>query len=195
MMSNRRPQIERLSEETWARIKRNVFARLDAEELRLASPARLRRQPWLPLAAFVLSGAAAAIVVMLWHHPQRVAVDTPSRIATVEAGTHVSYGELGLDVAAQSALVVSGDDERGRLVVLDRGAVTCEVAPRLGRPPFVVQAGDVRVQVIGTRFVVARKDDGATVTVEHGTVEVSSPGGHAFVHAGESWPAPKVAAP
>ena len=193
-MSNRRPQIERLNEETWNRIKRNVFAQLDAEEAqRPIYDPRIKRR-LLPVWAFALSGAAAAIIVTLAvHRPNPPAIaqaPAPSRIVTDTSGTHVSYGELGLDVAAQSALVVSGDDEHGRLVVLDRGAVTCEVAPRHGRPPFVVQAGDVRVTVVGTRFSVYRHEESATVTVDHGTVEVASPSERVLITGGEAWPKP-----
>jgi len=189
-MNKRPPEIERLPHDTWDRIKRNVFAQLDAEDAQRPMFDQRPKRRWLPIAAFVLSGAAAAVVVtLLVHHPGPMLAQ-PSHLTTKEAGTHVSYGELGLDVAAQTDLMVSGDDEHGRLVVLDRGAVTCEVAPRRGRPPFVVQAGDVRVTVIGTRFGVARYEEGVTVLVDHGTVEVSSPREHAFVHTGERWPKP-----
>jgi hypothetical protein len=192
---DKRPPIERLPEDTWSRIKRNVFAQLDTEESQrpIFDPRNKRR--WLPITAFVLSGAAAAVVVtLLVHHPAAI-VAQPSHLTTQEAGTHISYGELALDVAAESELMVSGDDDHGRLLVLDRGAVTCELAPRHGRPPFVVQAGDARITVIGTRFLVTRHEQSATVFVEHGTVEVSSPSEHVFVSTGESWPKPAVETP
>lgn len=198
-MNNRRPHIERLPEESWNRIKRNVFAQLDAEEAqRPIFDPRIKRR-LLPIWAFALSGAAAAVAVtLLVRHPAPPVVaqaPAPSRIVTDTSGTHVSYGELGLEVAAQSALVVSGDDDHGRLVVLDRGAVTCEVAPRHGRPPFVVQAGDVRVTVVGTRFAVYRHDETATVTVDHGTVEIASPTERISITDGETWPKPIVEQP
>src|SRR5262245_58794136 len=140
---SKRPNIERLSEDTWARVKRNVFAALDAEAARRPlRAARRKRHNWgTPLVAFVLGGvASAAAVVLLVRRPvtHEVVAPASSRIVTANAATHVSIGELGLDVAAHSSLEVSGDDERGRLVFLDRGAVTCEVAPRRGRPPFAV---------------------------------------------------------
>src|SRR5262249_15375027 len=105
-MSNRRPQIERLSEESWARIKRKVFAQLDAEEAQrpIFDP---RKRRALPIWAFVLSGAAAAVMVTLAvRRPNLPPVaQQPSHIVTHDSGTHVSYGELLLEVAAQSALV------------------------------------------------------------------------------------------
>jgi hypothetical protein len=84
---------------------------------------------------------------------------------------------------------VRGDDERGVNVMLEQGAVTCEVAPRRGRPPFVVDAGEVRVRVVGTRFTVTREGPGARVHVDHGAVEVTSHGAVVMLHDGESWPA------
>jgi hypothetical protein len=74
-------------------------------------------------------------------------------------------------------------------VVLDRGTVTCEVAPRRGRPPFVVDAGEVRVQVVGTRFTVTRGSGETSVGVDHGVVEVAVGGVVTVLHDGERWPA------
>jgi FecR protein len=85
-------------------------------------------------------------------------------------------------------VLVSGDDDHGVDVVLDRGAVTCEVAPRRGRPPFVVDAGDVRVRVVGTRFTVTRDTLATSVAVDHGVVEVIEGGKVTTLHDGERWP-------
>jgi hypothetical protein len=85
--------------------------------------------------------------------------------------------------------MVSGDDEQGIDVVLDRGQVTCEVAPRRGRPPFRLEAGEVHVRVMGTKFTVTRDAAGTTVDVEHGSVEVTSLGVVTSVTQGGHWPA------
>jgi hypothetical protein len=61
------------------------------------------------------------------------------------------------------------------------------VAPRGERPPFVVQAGDVRVRVVGTRFGVSRGRDAVTVDVTKGIVEVESHGEIQRVGAGQRW--------
>jgi hypothetical protein len=57
-----------------------------------------------------------------------------------------------------------------------------------------VQAGAVRVEVVGTRFAVARDGEAATVEVEEGTVRVVAGGQVTLVHAGERWPARAAAA-
>jgi hypothetical protein len=75
--------------------------------------------------------------------------------------------------------------------------VECEVAPREARPPFVVQAGDVSVRVVGTHFRVTRHGEAADVVVAKGVVEVTGHGERNLVRAGEVWPpgALRAAAP
>ena len=191
----RRVEVEPLSEARWTRIERGLFARLDAddasERARAQSsvrPPRPSRAKWIAAIA-VASAAAAAVGALasrgLWTAPVTASA---SHIATSGAASHVALAEAALDVGPQSELEVSGDDARGVLVVLDRGRVECEVAPRRGRPPFVVKAGEVRVRVVGTRFAVERDGASVHVTVAKGVVEVESHGDVQSVGAGESWP-------
>jgi hypothetical protein len=95
---------------------------------------------------------------------------------------------VSLDVDPQSAVVVDNEARQGLLILLDRGSIVCEVAPRSPDAPLIVQAGAMRVRVIGTRFSVTRVGDSAQVKVSHGTVEVSVLGQSRRVHAGEVWP-------
>jgi hypothetical protein len=200
MALGKKIDVEPLSDARWARIERGLFEKLDSEPLGQApapeplpvvvAPARSWK---IPLAAALAIAAAIALVfgAMRFVSPAAVTVvaNNPSRIVTGASDSHLVLGENTLDVAPESALVVSGTDDNGVLVVMDRGKVTYEVAPRKGRPPFVVQAGGVRVRVIGTRFTVARDGDTARVSVDHGVVEVSARGEATLVRAGESWPA------
>lgn len=200
MALGKKIEVEPLSDARWSRIERGLFEKLDAEPVGVAPPPELlpvvdvpRRSWTAPLAAASAIAAAIALVVgaMRLFAPAgapTVAVNNPSRIVTGASDSHLVLGENSLDVAPESALVVSGADDNGVLVVMDRGKVTYEVAPRKGRPPFVVQAGGVRVRVIGTRFTVARDGDSATVAVDHGVVEVTAQGRSVLVKAGESWP-------
>lgn len=57
-----------------------------------------------------------------------------------------------------------------RRVVLVEGEAWFEVAKNPEKP-FVVEAGDVRVQAVGTAFSVRRRDTGADVLVTEGVVE------------------------
>jgi hypothetical protein len=95
---------------------------------------------------------------------------------------------LSLDVEPQSAVVVSAETAQGLLIVVDRGSITCDVAPRPSDAPLIVQAGSARVRVLGTRFSVTRFGESARVKVQQGVVEVSASGRSQRVRAGETWP-------
>lgn len=206
-MTYRAPKVDvdDYTEERWDDIERSVFAKLDGEEA-LASNRRVvqgaealpaeRALRWRPAVAFVIAGAAAAAIGGLVFHSMSPGVSmtaAPSRITTAGSESHVTLGEAALDVGPNSAVLVSGDDEHGILVILDKGRVDCAVAPRKGRPPFVVTAGDVRVVVVGTRFTVTHPDGSTRVDVREGVVEVTSHGETASVHAGETWPSSAAA--
>ena len=198
-------EIEPLNDARWSRIEKSLFERLDRRDEPLAAPppesevapVRSWRAKGFAIGALALAAAVLLVVVgvRMWPSPspRSVVAANPSRIVTGASDSHLALGESSIDVGPESALVVSGDDARGLVVVLDRGKVTCEVAPRGARPAFIVQAGDVRVRVIGTRFTVTRVHgearDTAKVEVAHGVVEVSAHGTTTMVRAGETWPA------
>jgi hypothetical protein len=192
----RRLEIESLDKARWDRIERNLRDRLDQEPVSARQPVREERSP-RPVVAFVLAGAAAAVVgVLAWSalHPAQHGAALPAqatvtRVETRDAPSHLAVGESSLDVAAHSAVRIEGSDESGVNVSLDHGAIDCEVSPRHGRPPFLVHAGDVTVRVVGTHFHVDHEDGQTHVSVQHGAVEVESHGDKALVPAGSSWPA------
>jgi hypothetical protein len=187
----RRFEIEPLSAQRWAKIERNVRERVE-QEGPSAPPARPARQSAL---AFAMVAAAAIVIGGVgweWLRPiprAPVSLVSVSRVDTEETGSRVSIGESVLEVGPWSSARVEGDDASGITVTLDRGDVTCDVAPRNGRPPFSVRAGTVTVKVIGTHFHVTRVAGGARVEVDRGTVEVDEGTKSDLVHAGESWPA------
>jgi hypothetical protein len=188
-------EVEPLSDQRWSRIERSLMERLEAESnasKRTVEPRRrLGGRAWLVAAALVgvVGGATVAFVSM----PQRVAVEQPSRITTGPTASHLALSGLTLDVEPESAVVVGAETPQGMLIVVDRGSIVCEVAPRPSDAPLIVQAGATRVRVVGTRFSVARLGESARVKVSHGVVEVSASGLSARVHAGEEWPADEVA--
>lgn len=121
---------------------------------------------------------------------------TLSHVETGSGESTLTLGESTVKVDRESAVLVGGDAKSGVLLVLDRGGVTCDVAPRAGRPPFVVQAGNVRVRVVGTRFQVGRAGSNVTVHVDHGMVEVTADGRPRMLRDGESFnttPGPEAA--
>ena len=131
----------------------------------------------LAAALFVLAGALAAISA-----PPPGGISLPdarqeaTRVETAANGSRIEFGESTIDVGPTSAVRLGGDDSHGIVVTLDRGRVECDVAPRRGRPPFVVLAGGVEVRVIGTHFGVTRSADAVGVDVQRGQVEVTSDG-------------------
>ena len=118
-----------------------------------------------------------------------------ARIATATSPSHLTVEGAAIDVAPSSAITFADERDGATVIRLERGTVTCEVAPRSERAPFVVEAGTTRVTVVGTRFGVTRVGDHAQVWVAHGTVEVGDDGVTQLVHAGEryvpgdGWPA------
>ncbi len=179
-------EVEPLPEQRWRQIKGDVFDTLDRES---AEPvvSSSRRWPWLVGSGVV---AAAVVLAVVWTSGKRRAkpVDS-SRVVTSESSTQLDFGGASFDVAPHSAVVLSGDDERGVLAVLERGKITCHVTPRKGRPPFVVRSGEVTVEVVGTVVSVQRTGDLAIVEVTRGTVRVRHRDKVDTVGAGQRWPA------
>ncbi len=118
-----------------------------------------------------------------------------TRIVTTSAETRTTLGDAALTLAADSDVRVRGNDSEGWLIELERGEVECEVAPRRGRAAFVVQAGETRVSVVGTRFSVRRAGDSVSVSVREGHVQVESGKRVALLGPGERWPAASAEPP
>jgi hypothetical protein len=192
-------EVEVVSARRWAKLERSLFARWDEEQQRQDAEAEPRpvrqgvpfRSGWrVAASALVLVAVAASIVCFVtWRRAfDAVGLDRTSRIATGANGSHLSLQGLTLDVEPESAVVLGSPSEHGLLIVLDRGKIVCEVAPRSAGAPLVVQAGSVEVKVVGTRFSVTRSGEKARVAVEHGIVEVAAEGRVVRVGAGEVWP-------
>jgi hypothetical protein len=186
-------EVEPLSEQRWAKIEQAVFERLDDPAFGAAANSRplrtgsRRLAVWLAAAAaFCVVGVALAVAGVFAGGNSSGAL---SRISTGATASHVALPGLLLDVSPDSAIVVSGSQGESQLIVLDRGAVACDVAHRRPGAPLFVQAGEVRVEVVGTRFHVSRHGEAARVAVQEGVVRVTSRGQTQAVRAGESWPA------
>lgn len=202
--------VEPLPRSAWDRIEAGLFERLDQGEHRrwvAEAPPRRRARVW-----WAFAPVAAALALLALRSPlgllqptgsggaapeappgapapiARLAPAPATHIATTDAATRTTIGEATLTLQARSEMHVSGSDAEGWRVVLDRGQVDCDVAPRRGRPPFVVQAGKTRVTVVGTRFTVGREGAEARVHVHEGHVRVQSGAEERTLAPGESWP-------
>ena len=78
-----------------------------------------------------------------------------------------------IQLAPESAVALAFDPSLRRVELL-RGDAFFEVAGETNRP-FRVQAGAVETVVLGTRFAVSLRPDGAQVAVEEGSVRVDHP--------------------
>ena len=88
---------------------------------------------------------------------------------------------ITLGGATQVAIRFSRD---ARLVALEKGEAFFQVAQDTQRP-FSVLIGDSEVRAIGTAFNINRRDNNITVSVIHGTVDVSRQGGEIDLDAGD----------
>ena len=185
-------QVEPLSEQRWSKIERSLLSRLELEGNAATNSLPLPRSRWggrAWLLAAALVTAVCGAVLLARGLPERARVDHPSRITTGSTSSHLALSGLSLDVEPQSAVVVGAETPQGILIVIDRGSIVCQVAPRANGEPLIVQAGEARVRVVGTRFRVTRLGESARVKVQEGVVEVSSRGSTFRVQAGQEWPA------
>lgn len=102
-----------------------------------------------------------------WRYDQITAVGEQRTMTLADGSTMWLNTDSAVDIAI---------DAGTRRVRLMRGEAYFDVRknPAL---PFVVDAGDGRVEVLGTAFSVRRQDQGVDVIVQRGRVRVSSPGG------------------
>jgi hypothetical protein len=189
-----KPGIEPHSEARWDRIEESLMERLEAlppqerpgdERGSEGAPRRvLRRGAVVALVSGFAAAAAAAVAV---HGGWGARHSTTSRVATEASASHVTIGESSLDLSPESGIAVA-DDDHATVVTLERGEVAFHVAPREKDRPFLVEAGDVHVRVVGTEFTVRRVGVAAAVSVRRGVVEVREHDELTRLTAGELWP-------
>jgi len=176
------------------RVEKKLFARLAAVELAervdaVLPPPRKSRMPYV-MGVAALAAAVFALVLFLRRDAAPAPeVASPSRVVTPVGGeSRFIVGDAVIDAKSDTSVEVQHDENGAITLVLARGAVDCDVEPRHGRPPFRVIAGDVKVEVVGTRFTVTRTPS-ARVDVARGKVKVTTSAGTTLVEAGESCPA------
>lgn len=188
-----RPPVDQMSDLSWARVERGLWARLDGTATTQIAAPPSRRWLWIALPSAVVAAAAAIAFVVFFKRPMHglpdapvaatVVEETPMRVVTGDAPSTITVGDAHVTLAADSAVVMPRANEAA---VLEKGTATFAIAPRTGRQ-FVVVAGDAVVRVIGTKFRVARFEERVTVAVERGVVDVTFQGATTKVSAGQSW--------
>lgn len=194
-----RPPVEPMSDLSWARVERGLWARLDGTATTQIAAPRARRWLWIAVPSVAIAGAIAATFAFVIDTPKaslpsptiaapstpRVE-DNPMRVVSGSAPSTITVGDAHVTLDAESAVVMPRASDATSTAVLERGAAWFAIAPRTGRQ-FVVVAGDAVVRVIGTKFRVARSEEHVTVAVERGLVDVTFQGATVKVPAGQTW--------
>lgn len=132
--------------------------------------ARARRQPgrapWLAAGLGIAASVTLAVGLWFWVTPdtQTYATDDAPLTVALEDGSHVYLNR-------HSRLEVRFDDDR-RAVSLSEGEAAFDIAHDPAHP-FVVSAGDHKVEVLGTAFNVLNHGDAFAVAVQRGVVAVT----------------------
>lgn len=139
-------------------------------------PRRVRRWP-LPLAT------AACLLLALWLAPPGWHADVRTEVGEIREVTLEDGSLLHLNGATALDWNANVDDQRR--VRLYRGQVDFQVAADTSHP-FIIEAGDARIRVTGTRFDVNLLGEQVMLAVSEGHVQVSdADGNERAVQAGE----------
>lgn len=153
---------------------RAAWTRADALHGRHAAaaprPALPRFSRWRVAAGIVLAVALGA--PLAWLAPGR----TVRELATAVGENRTVALADGSRVTLNTDSRLRADASRPRTVRLERGEAYFDIAHDAAHP-FVVEAGDSRVTVLGTRFTVRREGDAVRVLVAQGRVRLAGGGG------------------
>jgi hypothetical protein len=182
-----------MSEARRDRVEREVFARLDAmrdvDHANEIAPVR-RASRRLPIfaAGFAFVAAAASVVFLVSREAPPARPSSPSLVVTpAGVSSRFTVGDAVIDAGSDTSVEVKQDANGTTTLTLASGRVECEVMPRPNRAPVRVIAGDVTVEVVGTRFEVSRLGEVTRVDVARGKVKVHGNGEQRYVSAGQSW--------
>ena len=199
-MSDVRPPVEPMSDVSWARVERGLWARLDGTATTQIAAPPSRRWVWIAVPSLAVAAAIALVFTFsidtpkpLPSKPVAIVEETPMRVVSGSSPSTITVGDAHVTLDADSAVVMPRAGATESAAVLERGAAWFAIAPRTNRQ-FVVVAGDAVVRVIGTKFRVARSEERITVEVERGLVDVTFQGATVKIAAGETWDSsPKTA--
>ena len=107
--------------------------------------------------------------------------DSPKQLASTRfvaehEPSDTMLGDVSIHLDPATTLLVVENAAHSSLCVLKRGTARFSVPHRGERPAFVVQGGDVRVEVVGTQFRVERSGGSSRVDAYEGTVRVTARG-------------------
>jgi tetratricopeptide (TPR) repeat protein len=159
----------KMSDIARARIKNELVAKHGREAGATKSRART------PLIAAGIGIAATAATAMIVAH----FAGTPSTKVEGEVTKKGLLADGSTYIAEQGAKVTVLGPRRVKV----EGAALLDVAP--GKGTFVVETGHGKIEVLGTRFLVAADAARTTAAVVRGSVKLSNKDGNVTLHAGE----------
>lgn len=150
---------------------------------------RRNRLSVVGVAVAVAAGIALGVTVSGGsdsQNPVAALPENPSAAGIQSNQTPVRIGERAIvtPLEPETEVVATRVTTTSIDVRLDRGAAHFEVGPNK-RAPFRVLAGDVEIEVVGTEFTVARRQQQTIVQVSHGVVLVRSNGTEYTLRAGD----------
>ncbi len=154
----------------WSKERESVVGQRLARKLRQRT--RARRAGLVAVAA-ALVAAAGAVTLSMRHEP------------TAPLILRFADGSFATALRPETVLVARVDRPDQTAVELASGSARFEVVHRPGQH-FRVEAAQVSVEVIGTRFNVERDHDLVRVTVERGQVHVRTPWGEVDLTDGQN---------
>lgn len=153
------------------------------ERTTVASQAKpVSRSTWKIAAA--IAGLAVLLGGVGWSVLGSRDSDMTQIAATTSNQTTALPDGSSLTLRAQAVVRVNFDGEQRRLELQPDSAAYFKVHHDATRP-FVVRAGDLTIQAVGTAFDVRREADVTSVTVEEGKVRISAGDEQWFATAGE----------
>lgn len=135
---------------------------------------RPSRRRWL--LAVAGAAAVAAVGVLAWKAPpsgEPLTVDGRSLAPLEVEAPHALTLDDGsrIELHAGTRLVPRSNDGRELVLDLERGEIELDVVPDTGRR-WMIEARWATIEVVGTRFAVARDERGVDVSVQRGEVVV-----------------------
>jgi transmembrane sensor len=137
-----------------------------------AAPVRSARRVWMWSAGAAIAATFLAGAVLLPASGLMGGRETIYTTGVGERRTIALEDGSRIELNAASRLTVRFD-RNARRVWLDDAQAFFDVAEDPARP-FLIEAGDTRVRVVGTQFDVRRRDGAVAVAVQKGLVEVRS---------------------
>lgn len=183
------PPVDALSDLSWARVERNVFARMEGTVTGAVVSREVKREGktnWVWLAVPAAAAAAFGLAFFSLSGPSGSSDGEPSRVVAGASPTTMSFGDAHVTLQANTAVVMDQNPAKPSALI-ENGTAVFAVAPRGDRAPFTVLAGDTNIRTLNATFTVTRTGEVASLTVTNGTVDVRFRGNDVKVAAAQSW--------